>query len=312
MKTYAPGYYNDFKCIASGCRHSCCIGWDVYLDEEAISRYSSLDGCLGKHIRENLTELEDGIGFRMCPDGKCPFLNGDGLCDIIIQKGEGYLGEICSEHPRFYNFFSDHTEAGLGLSCEEAARIILSSEKNDFTIISEDEEEEWELGGSEEYILTKRQEVFDILCNNALHLDSKVDMILTSTHAHFKKKTPTELSELLSRLERLDDDWTKFLEDLALFGNYDPIPELEVAFENLLHYFIYRHTASAESEEDFSARIAFSVFGYTVIKALCNAEIIKNGACSFEALVEFARAYSAEIEYSEENTEALLDFLRAQ
>lgn len=306
MKTYAPGYYNDFKCISSECRHSCCIGWDVYIDEDTVSRYSSLGGCLGKRIRENLTELEDGIGFRMCPNGKCPFLNEEGLCDIIIEKGEGYLGEICSEHPRFYNFFSDHTEAGLGLSCEEAARIILSSDKKCFTPISEDAEEEWELTEIEEYILSKRQKVFDILSDDALPLDSRVDMILTSTATHFEKKTPREFSEIFSRLERLDDDWTEALEDLGSFGNYDPIPKLDVAFENLLHYFIYRHTPNAENEEDFSARIAFSLLGYYVIKALCNAQIIKNGACTFEHLADIARAYSAEIEYSEENTERLI------
>ena len=33
MKTYAPNYYKSFKCIADRCRHSCCKGWNVYLDE---------------------------------------------------------------------------------------------------------------------------------------------------------------------------------------------------------------------------------------------------------------------------------------
>ena len=40
--------------------------------------------------------------------------------------GEGYLCDICREHPRFYNFTSV-AEVGIGMSCPEAARVILSS-----------------------------------------------------------------------------------------------------------------------------------------------------------------------------------------
>ena len=29
MKLYAPKYYNEFKCIADKCTHSCCVGWEI-------------------------------------------------------------------------------------------------------------------------------------------------------------------------------------------------------------------------------------------------------------------------------------------
>ena len=129
MKTYAPNYYEKFRCIAGECRHSCCIGWDVYIDDDTLEKYASMGGELGKRVRSSLCEKDDGACFAMCADGRCPFLNERGLCDIILEKGEESISEICTEHPRFYNFFSDRTEVGLGLSCEEAARIILSQKE---------------------------------------------------------------------------------------------------------------------------------------------------------------------------------------
>lgn len=38
------------------------------------------------------------------------------------------LCDICSNHPRYFEWFGDIKEGGTGLSCEESARIILSSE----------------------------------------------------------------------------------------------------------------------------------------------------------------------------------------
>ena len=61
MKTYAPKYYQQFHCIADKCKHSCCIGWDVYLDEETEGKYANLQGDLGASIRSHLCEKEDGI-----------------------------------------------------------------------------------------------------------------------------------------------------------------------------------------------------------------------------------------------------------
>mgnify|MGYP006874698003 CR=1 FL=1 len=33
-----PDYYKEFKCIAGECRHSCCIGWEIDIDEETYKR----------------------------------------------------------------------------------------------------------------------------------------------------------------------------------------------------------------------------------------------------------------------------------
>ena len=55
---------------------------------------------------------------------------------MIIGHGEDFICDICKEHPRFYNDCGDHIEAGIGLVCEEACQLVISSDG--FELIAED------------------------------------------------------------------------------------------------------------------------------------------------------------------------------
>ena len=124
-----PSFYDDFKCISSKCTDNCCIGWEIDVDDEAISKYDTVSGDFGKRIKENLIPSKDGSTcFLLCENERCAFLNKNNLCDIIINCGEGTLCNICKEHPRFYEWFPGVTECGLGLCCEEACRLLLECE----------------------------------------------------------------------------------------------------------------------------------------------------------------------------------------
>ena len=143
MKIYAPDYYKEFSCIADKCKHSCCIGWEIDIDKKSLEIYKSLKNDFGKRLIENIAENEDSSHFILSKNERCPFLNDNNLCDVILNLGENLLCQICSDHPRFRNFFSSRTETGLGLCCEEAARIILShKEKVSLIEIAFDENEE--------------------------------------------------------------------------------------------------------------------------------------------------------------------------
>ncbi|MBQ1211816.1 MAG: flagellin lysine-N-methylase [Clostridia bacterium] len=299
MKILAPNYYKSFKCIADKCGHSCCIGWDVYIDEETLERYESAEGCLGARIRESLCEKEDGVCFEMRADGRCPFLNDTGLCDIICERGEGYISEICREHPRYYNFFADRTEMGIGLSCEEAARIILSqTEKTVLVTVCEDEWEPDEPSAWENTLQTEREKLFNKIQNEPINFD-----VLKNAG-----KTPSEWREILRSLERLDSLWDDYL-DLITDEDAD-LTHLELPLQKLLLYFAYRHTANAEDIAELLARISFAYLSCLVVRSVCIGKMKKDGKCELADLCEFARAYSAEVEYSEENTEELIDIFR--
>lgn len=310
MKTYAPNYYERFRCIAGECRHSCCIGWDVYIDEETQEKYKKMGGETGKTVRAHLCEKEDGICFEMCEDGRCPMLNAQGLCKIILEHGEGYISEICREHPRFYSFFSDRTEVGLGLSCEEAARIILSQEeKARLCVISEDEAEEEELWQSEAEVLASREKVIAVLQERRRSIDERAEAMLALCAARPPEKTSAEWADVFRSLEMLDGEWEYALDMLSQADMSAEMAEFTLPFEQLLVYFVYRHTAEAEDGRDFAARVAFAYLSFKIIRALCAAKKAASGECTHADLCDFARRYSAEIEYSPENTHALIDMM---
>lgn len=121
MKIMVPEYYKKFKCIANRCRHTCCKGWEVEINEESLERFSAYPDIM-EHV-----EMGEVPHFRLLPGETCPFLLDSGYCDMILKYGEDILCQTCADHPRFCNYWSDRIEMGLGLVCEEAARIILGS-----------------------------------------------------------------------------------------------------------------------------------------------------------------------------------------
>ncbi len=160
MRIYAPDYYPSFLCIAGACRHTCCEGWEIDIDEESLRRYRAMRGPFGRRIRQCISP--EGTPHFILKEGeRCPLLNESGLCDLILQRGEGALCQICADHPRFRNFWSDRVEVGLGLACEEAARLILSARKPMKLILLSEEPGGEPLTETEEWLLKLRQELLD-------------------------------------------------------------------------------------------------------------------------------------------------------
>ncbi len=123
-----PDYYDRFQCIAGDCSDSCCIGWEIDVDEERQAEYRRVTGELGNRLKTCI-DWEEGHFILQGKEERCPFLNQENLCDLIIGLGEGSLCEICREHPRYYEWYDGLTEAGVGLCCEAAARLILEHEE---------------------------------------------------------------------------------------------------------------------------------------------------------------------------------------
>ena len=152
-----PDYYGDFECTAGWCKDSCCIGWEINIDEETAEYYESVPGEFGDRLHTAMYENEDGdISFRLGKKKRCPFLNGENLCDICIHLGEELLSEVCTEYPRFSLWYADVQQKCLSLSCEEAGRILFSKEEPvEFVEMElpgevEFEDEEFDEGGNEE------------------------------------------------------------------------------------------------------------------------------------------------------------------
>lgn len=122
-----PEYYDEFSCIASHCKDSCCAGWEIDIDEESYEYYRTREGAFGDRLRESMFVAEDG-GYRFKLKGpkRCAMLNDNNLCDLYTELGEEALCEVCTEYPRFSLVYGQVEQKALSLSCEEVGRILFN------------------------------------------------------------------------------------------------------------------------------------------------------------------------------------------
>ena len=293
MKLFAPSYYKDFTCIADRCKHSCCVGWEIDIDPDTLAHYETMTHSYGEAVRNSISYQGDPH-FLLTAGDRCPHLNEKGLCKLILEAGESSLCEICREHPRFYHATSKGMEVGLGMSCEEACRLILSSDGYDtFYEVSHED------GDPEELF-------FDALP----HRDTLYGLLSDQTLSHTAK--PEEISRLyeVSPCAYTDEFWRvqltslEFLEEahkelFACYQNHtEPPADCVKPLERVFGYFIFRHCTPAESYEEFRAALGFCL--------LCR-NLLASMAVSFPQypLSELARILSEEIEYSTDNTDTI-------
>lgn len=292
MKLYAPRYYKRFKCIADKCTHSCCIGWEIDVDEGTLEKYQSLQGCYAESIKSSIS-LEETPHFKLCEGDRCPHLNDSGLCKIILNLGEGYLCDICREHPRFYNY-AGVAEVGLGMSCREAARLILSSDDYDAS------EEIGAVDGDEYTVgfngMAERQRIYEILRNESASYKTRLEAIYREYG--IAVGDDSKWREIFASLEYLD---AAHKEMFSAYSSDSRPVDKDKYLERALAYFVYRHTAEAFDEEDFCCRLAFCL----LLERLLASLIALQGAETLGEIATLASIISEEIEYSEQNTKAL-------
>ena len=300
MKLIAPDYYEDFSCIAGECKHSCCVGWEIDIDEETLACYEAVDGAFGERLRAGIERTQEGACFRLCEDERCPFLNENGLCDIILNLGEKALSQICTDHPRFCSFYSDRTEIGLGLCCEEAGRLILSREEKMKLVVLQDDGAEEPLSWEEDRLFRIRNQLFDLAQDRKKSISERLQELLDA-FGIVSRKTFSEWVDFFLGLEIMDEAWSELLTSAKDFDGEDSMDEWNTAWEQLLCYFLYRHVS--ETQASLGERVFFSVLGVLMIRRLFSYLCERDGKADMEKLVELCRLYSSEIEYSEENTE---------
>lgn len=298
MKTIYPSYYKKFRCIADKCRHSCCIGWEIDVDQDTLSYYDTVSGALGERFKTCISR--DGQPHFILGKGeRCPFLAENGLCDIISKLGEDALCEICSEHPRFRNYYKGCVELGLGLCCEAAAELILSGDEA-FELIGLDIDKD-DYSETERELLRIRSELIDIMQDRSLAPSERHLRIAERIGYTLPDRTPAEWCRIYLSLERLDERWTSLLEALAETDELMICTEQSLAAEQLTIYFLYRYLCSATTQKELSALIGFALLSTKIILSVSD----RTG----ESICEVARIYSSEIEYSDENLSLLCESL---
>ena len=279
-----PDFYSEFQCIADKCAHSCCLGWEIDIDGDTAALYEGLPGELGEELRQKMCR-EPEPHFCLTAEERCPFLNEKGLCRLILGFGEDVLCDICREHPRFYNDFPQRQEAGLGLCCEEATRLLLAGDGPLTLVYDRDETGE----GEEPELIALRGKLFAILSDFGLPMEERIRRCCRGMDVEPIPFDAACWRDFFLGLERMDEAWTAAL--LAVGPEVPPLPG-DAKHTRLLQYMIYRYFASAEDREQAGLILQLCVLSLRLLWAM-----EQSGA----KLQELVRLWSAEIEYSDEN-----------
>lgn len=337
MKLRLPYYYKNFKCIANKCQHSCCTaGWEIDIDEKSLEFYQNVEGELKNKLFENI-DLYPSPHFRLNDNGVCPFLTENNLCELYLNFGENSLCDICSEHPRYYEFFKDLKEGGIGLCCEEAARLILT-QTTPFSTYEIDIPYESTEDYNEElfdYLLSNRKKIFDYLNNPEIALNSKLKDVLWFANAlqqnidfNFldkqeifsvnsnSKPSIYFILEFFTTLESNDPHWIPYLKNaIEIYNNNkekyltykDSNPSIKLYLNNIALYFIWRYFLKGTFDEEILSKVKFMIVSVGILNALFFCKWLENESISLEDCIDIARKYSEEIEYSEDNLYAFAE-----
>lgn len=278
--------FKDFQCIAGDCRDSCCIGWELDIDEETYGRYQRTEGPFGDRLRAHMEDIEeDGEVFHTFrrEGPRCPFLNDRDLCDIILTLGEDALCTVCTEYPRYTVRLGETLERTLTLSCEEAGRLFFGSEEKLCFIEEEDNlPEECDTDEEDDFaplIYKVRERAIALLQDRTRPINERINRYLAYMHLvqealnreeadeeslalsvdelsfenHGGRDSFAERLEILGCLEVLNDEWQ---------GVYDALCACEEEYESLIAAFAADPAAASESELAFEHLMVYFTLRY--------------------------------------------------
>ncbi len=241
--------YNDFKCIANKCKFTCCEGWDIDIDNNTYEKW--------KKDKKDSTYLLNGVKTKECNgkkeyfinkeiSEKCPFLDGEGLCNIVKSHGEGYLSKTCHSFPRINNNFGYKRELSLSCACPEVIEML---DKMKLKILMEPEcrnnKEELlkfkseNINQGEDLLELKiREALIDIVSEEKFSLDERLligfDMLLNI----LEDEIYTSKESLLEELEKYRDN--EYRKEVAYVYNeidlniVDSLPEINSLFLDMI------------------------------------------------------------------------------
>jgi len=245
--------------------------------------------------------------FRSDKSGRCAFLNGEGLCEIIINLGEGALCQVCRDHPRFRSFFDDRVEMGLGFCCEEATRIILSYNDKIVPVLTFDDKKQEQASFIQEHVLKFRQKALEAVQRRDENINDRINELLALCNAEITEQDVKKFFKTFVSFERLGKSWSNRLKMLKKKPlDYKTDESFSLWCEQFLVNSIYRHLSDAEDTMWVRARTLACVFSWWIIKGVFKSELPSKD--DFELLCDIVRDYSAEVEYSQKNLDKLFNF----
>lgn len=129
-KDLRPVYYDDFHCLAAGCRLSCCKGWRItfhkkdYLSLKRQRGTENLNNRLEQGVRRIRDKEYAHYGEFDMSSGDCPLLREDCLCALQVEKDHSALPEVCRVFPRTKSYLPGYLERSLSPACEGVLELL--------------------------------------------------------------------------------------------------------------------------------------------------------------------------------------------
>lgn len=334
MNNIYPSYLKKFRCIADKCPDTCCAGWEIVVDGESERRYFETEAPLGEKLRRCMTKDADGDTVFASENGRCPFLMKSGLCEVYRELGEEALCRTCDRFPRFECVIGSRREAGLSLSCPEAARLIFEdslptafeTEVTDeppqpntidptvYFTLSKAQKTAMNILSDRNFSIGARIKKFLLLCAEVAETvdGRKIEKIKKPARAEYSAKASVKkYFECLRSLERLGE-WRDGALSAGEKADKKEIlrltasEECEAEYEKLLIYLAFRYfmTAAFDGELLVKAKL-FAMIYIVVLHIQAGLECETR-----EERITVLQRLSRELEHSAENLEALCEHAR--
>ena len=153
-RTYVDNYH-EFQCIADRCPKTCCAGWQIEIDDDALERYR----------KQGIATVDyEEACFTQDAYKNCSNLDEQGLCNLIKEHGEGILCNTCRMFPRHIEEFEGVREYSLSISCPEVARMLLQRQSVvGFTTVEDTEEDKEDYDETEQLIAEQLHVLRDVM-----------------------------------------------------------------------------------------------------------------------------------------------------
>lgn len=123
MRILHPSVFTGFSCLMGECPLTCCAGWSIDIDPESLARYRALGGEAGRKILQRLRKREGSYSFAITAQGRCIFLDTEGMCGMQKELGAEMLCETCRFFPRLSWNAGSYLQFSMDLACPEVCRM---------------------------------------------------------------------------------------------------------------------------------------------------------------------------------------------
>lgn len=224
--------YDKFKCIADKCEFTCCKGWEINIDNSTYNKWKNenLDYLLEK---VEVKDKKEVYFINKENHDDCPFLDKQGLCNIVKNHGEEYLSLTCHTFPRIENVFDDRRELSLSCSCKEVVEIISNLNKKinlsleNYIRINDDLSE-----------LRIREALIYIMQQENIYLEYKLIICFEMLLSILENESFNKKEDLLEEIEKYRD--RNYIQNIILtYKNieldiYDSIEEVNNLFLDII------------------------------------------------------------------------------